>query len=435
MSDIQLFKYEGSDFTAMVSFDSDLFINATEVYKAAGIPDSTFSNFKNRTLIPRAQKLIDMGAIAIPQNGESGSDADITVNNLIIVRKGGTNGGGTWIHPKLRMVFARWISEEFDIWCDMKIEELITKGYAGVNDEITSEIDKYTTVKHKAQKVIRNMSKKMNTHINRQLLECIAVAADTGVPITTLINDISAAASTETREMVYERLGNCLSSALATNMITVGQYIDIKDQVSTNLTKVLRRKITRKEKVIAELNDRVASFAALPPVVDTSKIDQLEKDIQQLTLDNQMLQRKLNNFIESEDNSPVDISTIGYTTFAIDMAAVQDQLEALDNIEVVGSGYLTPHSKAGQKNARKNSYPDFQMPGRNSYDFSEWINDGVPSISINKKKDIGYENICSIKLEKTPNGLWVGFKKDKFGNTYRVIHHKELYGLLVYRQE
>lgn len=106
----------------MVSFDNDFFINATEIYLAAGKPESTFTSFKNRTLIPRAQRLIELGAISNTQNAGLGPEVPITVNDLIISRKGGSNGNaGTWIHPKLRMVFTRWISEDFDIWCDRPI--------------------------------------------------------------------------------------------------------------------------------------------------------------------------------------------------------------------------------------------------------------------------------------------------------------------------
>ncbi|MBL7970857.1 MAG: KilA-N domain-containing protein [Prolixibacteraceae bacterium] len=108
---------------AMVSFDNDFFINATEIYTAAGKSQQSFDQFKKRTLVPRAQKLIDKGAIAKPQNVVSGSEVLLTIDDLIISRKGGKDLSeqGTWIHPKLRMVFTRWISEDFDIWCDRPI--------------------------------------------------------------------------------------------------------------------------------------------------------------------------------------------------------------------------------------------------------------------------------------------------------------------------
>ena len=35
------------------------------------------------------------------------------------------NGGGTWLHPKLAVMFARWLDPKFAIWCDMQIDALI----------------------------------------------------------------------------------------------------------------------------------------------------------------------------------------------------------------------------------------------------------------------------------------------------------------------
>lgn len=34
-------------------------------------------------------------------------------------------GGGTWLHPKLAVAFARWLDADFAVWCDAQIENLI----------------------------------------------------------------------------------------------------------------------------------------------------------------------------------------------------------------------------------------------------------------------------------------------------------------------
>lgn len=34
-------------------------------------------------------------------------------------------GGGTWLHPKLAVKFARWLSVDFEIWCDEQIDSLV----------------------------------------------------------------------------------------------------------------------------------------------------------------------------------------------------------------------------------------------------------------------------------------------------------------------
>ena len=47
-----------------------------------------------------------------------------TVSDGIIYTKKGRNGG-TWLHPKLAVVFARWLSVDFSIWCDEQIDKII----------------------------------------------------------------------------------------------------------------------------------------------------------------------------------------------------------------------------------------------------------------------------------------------------------------------
>lgn len=35
------------------------------------------------------------------------------------------NGGGTWLHPKLAILFARWLDVDFAIWCDEQIDGIV----------------------------------------------------------------------------------------------------------------------------------------------------------------------------------------------------------------------------------------------------------------------------------------------------------------------
>jgi hypothetical protein len=36
--------------------------------------------------------------------------------------------GGTWMHPRLAIAFARWLDEDFAVWCDAQIEGLLRGG-------------------------------------------------------------------------------------------------------------------------------------------------------------------------------------------------------------------------------------------------------------------------------------------------------------------
>jgi hypothetical protein len=38
------------------------------------------------------------------------------------------HGGGTWLHPKLAVAFARWLNASFGVWCDLQIDAIIRNG-------------------------------------------------------------------------------------------------------------------------------------------------------------------------------------------------------------------------------------------------------------------------------------------------------------------
>ena len=43
--------------------------------------------------------------------------------SLLKTRRG--NNGGTWLHPDLAVVFARWLDVRFSVWCDQQIKTII----------------------------------------------------------------------------------------------------------------------------------------------------------------------------------------------------------------------------------------------------------------------------------------------------------------------
>ncbi|NDV12489.1 KilA-N domain-containing protein [Crenobacter caeni] len=45
------------------------------------------------------------------------------LGNLIKTKRGNT--GGTWLHPKLAVMFARWLDVRFAIWCDEQLDALV----------------------------------------------------------------------------------------------------------------------------------------------------------------------------------------------------------------------------------------------------------------------------------------------------------------------
>lgn len=62
---------------------------------------------------------------ALVQRGES-----VSLESQIMTTRGNT--GATWIEESLAMEFARWLSPDFSVWCNNRIQELVTKGYAAM---------------------------------------------------------------------------------------------------------------------------------------------------------------------------------------------------------------------------------------------------------------------------------------------------------------
>lgn len=45
--------------------------------------------------------------------------------SALLKTKRGKYNGGTWLHPKLAIDFARWLNPDFAVWCDMQIEKIL----------------------------------------------------------------------------------------------------------------------------------------------------------------------------------------------------------------------------------------------------------------------------------------------------------------------
>lgn len=48
-----------------------------------------------------------------------------TTKRWYLIRVKNGRDGGTWLHPKLAVVFARWLSPDFAVWCDEQIDSIL----------------------------------------------------------------------------------------------------------------------------------------------------------------------------------------------------------------------------------------------------------------------------------------------------------------------
>lgn len=51
-------------------------------------------------------------------------------------------GGGTWLHPKLAVAFARWLDVDFSVWADAKIDSILRGEAPGDPDEPSTMRDR-----------------------------------------------------------------------------------------------------------------------------------------------------------------------------------------------------------------------------------------------------------------------------------------------------
>lgn len=103
-SNVIPFHYQGQ----AVRFNSEGWINATDVAKRYGNKPAEWLR------LPESVKYMD--ALARHLNvGES----------HLLVRSTKGRSGGTWLHPKLAVSFARWLDVDFAVWCDLHIDALL----------------------------------------------------------------------------------------------------------------------------------------------------------------------------------------------------------------------------------------------------------------------------------------------------------------------
>ncbi|MGE4534651.1 KilA-N domain-containing protein [Halomonas sp.] len=109
MSNVIPLKYQGQP----VSFNTDGWINATEVAKRFGKRPVKWLE------LPSTKSYMAALARALGITDVRKSDF-----GLVTTRRGGPRQG-TWLHPKLAVAFARWLDDDFAVWCDLRIDALL----------------------------------------------------------------------------------------------------------------------------------------------------------------------------------------------------------------------------------------------------------------------------------------------------------------------
>lgn len=147
MNELETYKVQGVDVSFLVR--KDVWVNATEMANGSGkrpvdwlrLPstkeflaalgnvrkshilvqdDTNETSGKSRILVQDEDAL---------ENGENINDS---VKSEILVRTVRGVHGGTWMHEDVAIEFARWLSPEFSVWCNMIIKKLFQEGHIDI---------------------------------------------------------------------------------------------------------------------------------------------------------------------------------------------------------------------------------------------------------------------------------------------------------------
>ena len=115
--------------TMPVLFKTDGFINATAIAKQFGKKiENYLRTDKTKAYIAALQKYL------FPTENSVTLKSVTEQNQLVTVKKGGVPAEqGTWLHPKLTIHFARWLSADFSVWCDLQLEKILHSDSRSVN--------------------------------------------------------------------------------------------------------------------------------------------------------------------------------------------------------------------------------------------------------------------------------------------------------------
>lgn len=104
------FDYDGQQ----VRFNADGWLHATEIAERFGKKSAHWLELDSTKEY--------IGKLSERMAASNVEKSDIT---LFITRRGNSKSSGTWLHPKLAVKFARWLSVDFEIWCDEQIDALL----------------------------------------------------------------------------------------------------------------------------------------------------------------------------------------------------------------------------------------------------------------------------------------------------------------------
>lgn len=384
MKDIKTHTYKEGQIELKLSFDKSVYINATEAYKAWGKNKTTFDSFKTRSLIPYAYKLIK----------SSPQFADLA--DLMIVRKGGnTNDQGTWLHPKLAIVFARWLSVDFEIWCDQKIEELLATG------KTTATVAERSTWMDKLPALYKSMT--IRKHWGPKFKSVLMDIEEYSDKLDTQKEFVRGCAKRYKGDTVkiYNRMIEYYKDLFEAGAIDRRTWEDMTNYMFIRIRQVLSAKVTR----------------------ETKKVDKLVKQF--ITL-----QDKTNKILNASEYPPIPIKDIQLNT-KDDIDRLTKDAYKIDGLQILYNDFLTVSTYGGQVSSTGKTRPLYVNPETkiSSFGVACWPTRTGDNLFVkvsSMMKDIAFN--CSIK-----NGVFYGVLTGSIGIRYYCMINPDTLATMIYK--
>lgn len=154
MTNIITADYNGTQ----VFFQDDAFLNATAIAKHFNkLPNEWLRLDSTQEYIEKLCENLNAGKSRISENintrksGNLNSVQEVGKSHFIKTTRG--VNGGTWLHRRLAVPFARWLNVEFAIWCDEQIEKIL------INKNQPKQLALPETITPEEQRQIQNAVK------------------------------------------------------------------------------------------------------------------------------------------------------------------------------------------------------------------------------------------------------------------------------------
>lgn len=167
--------------------------------------------------------------------------------NWIVTKRG--QAGGTWLHPKLGVAFARWLDVRFAVWCDAQIDAIIT-GQQSLKSERASLRVEFAPMTDAIVRARRDAGKDIKPHTfsnEADLINRIAL----GAPAAKFRVDNDIPKDEPLRDYLTPEQVRCLISLQRANTVYLDDGLGFEERKAKLSDLFLRR---HQDALIAELH-------------------------------------------------------------------------------------------------------------------------------------------------------------------------------------